>query len=434
MNRLINNASWLIGCRLVQTLLSFFISMLSARYLGPANYGLINYATSLVTFIAPFMTLGINNILVQELITNPHDEGEILGTSLLSCSITSIFSMVAVFTFTCVFNRTEKDTIFVVALYSISLFTQALEMIQYWFQAKLLSKYIAVISLISYVFVSAYKIFLLATGKSVYWFAVSYAIDYLIIALLLLSYYKKMGGQKLSASFLRLKSLFSKSRYYIISSLMVTLFTQTDKVMLKFMLGEDATGYYSAATVCAGLASFVFAAIIDSFRPAIFQNRKFEKQAFEQSVRKLYSIIIYLSLVQCVGMTIFAKIIIYITYGKFYYPAVSVLQISVWYTTFAHIGTVRNIWILAEEKQQYLWIINMFGAITNIVLNALLIPIMGINGAAVASLLTQMFSNVGVGYIMKPIRRNNTLMIQALDPRILREMFKQIITRKRNNL
>lgn len=430
MNRLLNNASWLIGGRLVQALLSFFVSMLSARYLGPSNYGLINYATSLIAFITPFMTLGINNILVQELIANPRNEGEILGTSLISCCVTSVLGMMTAVSFVAVFNHNEKDTIIVVALYSISLLTQALEMIQYWFQAKLLSKYIAVISLVSYIIVSSYKIFLLITGKSVYWFAVSYAVDYLIIAILLLAYYKKMGGQKLSASFSRLKLLFCKSRYYIISGLMVTLFTQTDKIMLKFMLGENATGYYSAAVVCAGLASFVFAAIIDSFRPAIFQNKEVGQEAFERSVRKLYSIVIYLSLIQCVSMTILAKLIIYITYGKSYYPAVSVLQISVWYTTFSYVGTVRNIWILAEEKQKYLWIINMFGAVANVVINVILIPIMGVNGAAIASLLTQFFSNVVVGYLLKPIRHNNTLMMQALNPQELCEMFKHVKLKK----
>ena len=426
MNRVVKNASWLIGCRLVQSVLSLVVSMMSARYLGPSNYGLINYATSLGAFILPFMTLGFTNTLVQELIANPEDEGKTLGTALMTCSITSVFSMIVMILFVSVFNATENDTKIVVALYSISILAQALEMIQYWFQAKLLSKYTAVISLVSYVLVSVYKIFLLATGKSVYWFAFSYALDYLLIAVLLIAYYKKLGGQKFSFSFTRVKEMFNKSRYYIISSLMVTLFTQTDKIMLKFMLDEQAVGLYSAAVVCAGLTSFVFAAIIDSFRPVIFQSKKQGDRAFEQSMVKLYSIIIYLSLMQCVALTLFARFTIWITYGETYYQAAPTLQIAVWYTTFSYLGTVRNVWILAESKQRYLWIINLIGALGNVVLNAALIPIMGINGAALASLLTQMFANVGMGFIMKPIRQNNHLILRALNPRIVWEMVKQI--------
>ena len=72
MNRLVNNASWIIGCKIVQNILSFVVSMMSARYLGPSNYGLITYATSVVAFILPFANLGLTNILVQELISEPH--------------------------------------------------------------------------------------------------------------------------------------------------------------------------------------------------------------------------------------------------------------------------------------------------------------------------------------------------------------------------
>ena len=314
----------------------------------------------------------------------------------------------------------------VVALYSTILVAQALEMIQYWFQAKLLSKYTAIVSLSSYVVVSAYKIYLLATEKSVYWFALSYAIDSLIIAILLLGFYKKLGGQKLTASFKRIRAMFAKSRYYIISSLMVTLFTQMDKVMLKAMIDDAATGIYSAATVCAGLSSFVFAAIIDSFRPVIFENQKLSREAFERSVKKLYSIVIYLSLAQCVAIILLANIIIWVTYGNEYAEAATTLRIATWYTTFSCLGMVRNIWILAENKQKYLWIINLSGAVMNALLNSLLIPSMGSNGAAIASLITQMFTNVIMGVLVRPIRQNNRLMLEALNPKLLLEMAGQI--------
>jgi O-antigen/teichoic acid export membrane protein len=57
-----------------------------------------------------------------------------------------------------------------------------------------------------------------------------------------------------------------------------------------------------------------------------------------------------------------------------------------------------------------------------VVLNTLLIPVMGINGAALASLLTQIFTNVGLGFIIKPIRRNNLLMMRGLNPKYILNM------------
>lgn len=403
----------------MQSLLGLVISMLTARYLGPSNFGLISYASSIVAFAVPIMQLGVTNVLVKEIVDYPEREGKTLGTALLMNLISSIACIGGVISFALLVNAGERETLLVCALYSVILIFQALELVQYWFQAKLLSKYTSIISLVAYFVVSAYKIFLLVAHKSIYWFAISNALDYMLIAVALLIVYKKIGGQRLSFSSKVAKHLFSQGRYYIVSSLMVTVFAETDRIMLKLMLDDAATGYYSAAIKCAGITCFVFAAIIDSFRPSIFESRQQGIPQFEQNMSRLYCLIIYLSLAQSLVMTIFAKLVIYILYGAAYAPAATALQIVVWYTTFSYLGAVRNIWILAEQKQKYLWIINLSGALANVVLNRFLIPLWGINGAALASLVTQMFTNVIVGFIIKPIRRNNWIMLQGLNIRIL---------------
>lgn len=418
-NKVAKNASWIIGCKIIQSLAAFIIGMFTARYLGPSNYGLINYASSVVSFVVPIMHLGITNILVQEIIQCPDDEGVILGTSLVLCCSSSVLCMVGAVSFTLIANVGEADTIIVCALYSISLFTQALEIVQYWYQAKFLSKYTAIVSVFAYLIIALYKIFLLVTEKNIYWFAVSGGLDYLIISICIIVIYKKLGGAKLKFDLQTAKRLFSKGKYYIVSSMMVTIFAQTDKIMLKLMIDNSATGYYSTAVTCAGISSFVFAAIIDSFRPLIFEKKKENDQEFEKSLTQLYAIVIYLSLLQSLVMTFFAGLIIKIIYGASYLAAVPALQVVVWYSTFSYLGSVRNIWILAENKQKYLWVINLTGALFNIILNLLLIPIMGIIGAALASLCTQFFTNVIIGFIIRPIMHNNFIMFKSLNPKVL---------------
>ena len=137
------------------------------------------------------------------------------------------------------------------------------------------------------------------------------------------------------------------------------------------------------------------------------KQKKQDKEIYETNISRLYSIILYLSLFQSLFMAIFSNEIIYILYGSQYAPASSALQIIVWYTTFAYLGSVRNIWILAESKHKYLWIINLAGALANILLNYICIQCWGINGAAFASLITQIFTNVIIGYIIRPISYNN---------------------------
>ena len=426
-NKIFKNATWIIVCRIIQAVLSVLVTMFSARYLGPSGYGLINYAASIVAFVAPIMQLGLNSTLVQEVVNDPEREGETMGTALTMSFTSSFFCILGVVAFTLVANPGEKETLIVCALYSILLIFQSVDLLQYWFQAKLKSKYTSIVMLVAYAVTSAYKIFLLITGKSIYWFAVAQAIDYLVIAVSLMVIYNKVGTEKLSFSWAAVKRMFDKSKFYIVSSLMVTIFAQTDRIMLKIMCGDEATGFYSAAVTCATMTSFVFSAIIDSFRPSIFEKKKTATpEEFEKSVSGLYSIIIYLSILQCVAIMLFAPWIVQILYGAEYAPTVGALQLTVWYTTFSYVGAVRNVWILAEGQQRYLWILNFAGALMNVVLNLVFIPMWNILGAAFASLVTQIFTNIFMNMMIPSIRRNNALMLKGLNPALITQMLKSL--------
>lgn len=423
-NKVAKNAWWIIVCRVAQSVLGLVVTMLSARYLGPSGYGLINYAASIVTFVTPIMKLGLNATLVREIVEQPEKEGESMGTALVMSSISAVCCILGVVSFTAIVNHGERDTIIVCALYSILLIFQSLELLEYWFQAKLKSKYTSVVMLIAYIVTSTYKIILLMMHCSIYWFALSAALDYFVIAVGLFFLYRRIAPQRLTFSMHTVKRMFTRSRYYIISDLMITIFAQTDRIMLKLMISDEATGYYSAAVACANLTSFVFVAIIDSMRPMIFEKKEQDEAEMERSISKLYSVIIYLSLLQCIGMTVLAPLIIKIIYGAQYAAAVNPLRLIVWYTTFSYLGSVRGIWILAKEKQRYLWALNGYGAALNVVLNWILIPVWGVMGAAFASLITQIFTNVIMNEIFRSMHRNNILMLKGLNPKLLVEMLK----------
>ena len=422
-----NNAKWIIICKIAQSILQLIVGMISARYLGPSNYGLISYAGSVVAFALPLMKLGFDAILVHELVENPDKEGEIMGTSLLLNLFSSVLCMGGVAAFASVANFGETETIIVCVLYSVSIFFAALEMTQYWFQYKLLSKYSSIVMLLAYVVVSTYKIFLLITQKSVYWFALSHSVEYGAIAVLLFVFYFRKGGKAFSFSFARAKKMLGKSKHYIFAALMIVVIQNTDHIMLTKMIGEAENGYYAAAITCAGMTQFILTAIVDSFRPMILSSKKQNELEYKNNVSRLYSIIIYLSFAQSLMFTIFAPIIINIMYGVEFAAAIPVLQILTWYCAFSYMGSIRNMWMLAENKQKLLPIINFCGMILNIILNAVMIPFWGAIGAAAASLLTQVFTNLILGFIWKPLRNNNCLLLKSLHPKYAFDEVKKLV-------
>ena len=428
-NRVINNAGWIIGCKIAQSLINLVIGIITARYLGPSNYGVISYVASVVAFSLPIMQLGLRQTLVREIVHSPDQEGKILGTALVINVISSFFCMIGSVSFVTLVNVGERETILVCALYSLSLIFQATEMTQYWFQAKLLSKYPSIASLGAYVVVALYKIYLLITGKSVVWFALSNVLDYFLISIILMVIYKKIGQQRLSVDWRLGREMLSRSKYYILPSLMVMVFQHTDRIMIKLMMGEAETGLYSAALACVGVSGFVFSAVLDSARPVILEQKKNDPVLYEKRMIQLYCIITCMSLAQSIAMTLLAKPIVLVLYGEEFSASAGILCVAVWYITFSEYGSVRNIWILAEGKQKYLFGINISGALANVILNLFLIPAWGAIGAAVASLVTQFFTNVFIGFIMKPIRRNNYLLLQSLNPKVLSDMLQEVVKR-----
>lgn len=418
-NIILSNAKWIVLCRIGQALMQLLIGMLSARYLGPSNYGLINYAASVVAFALPLMQLGLQSTLIQELIDAPDQEGEIMGTALAMDFISGLVCMGMVYVFVSATNRGEIDTVVVCMLYSLSLLFRTTELMHCWFQYKMKVKYPSIVALCAYIVVSAYKIFLLATGKNIYWFAVVNSIEYGIVGVSLILIYGKMSTQKFCISFRRAKQLFRRSKYYILASMMVTVFQNTDHIMLKMMSGDAENGFYSAAITSATVCQFLYTAITDSARPVILNCKKQKSNDYEKNISRLYCLTTYMALVQGVGFTLFAGLIIKSLYGEAYLAAIPVLRIQVWMIAFSFMGSVRNIWILAEGKQRLIWRINLAGALANVTMNGVLIPLWGACGAAAASLVTQIFTNFVLGFLIRPLRENNRLLIKGLNPVLL---------------
>ena len=413
-HKVLNNVSWILAGRISNMILSFVVGIFSARYLGPSNYGLIGYAGAFATFFASICSLGINSIIIKELADNKEKEGEILGTSILLRLISSTLSFLAIQILTLFLNKEESTTKIIVLLYNINLFFQAFEIIKYWFIKQLKSKYTEIISIIAYVITSAYKIFLLATNKSVEWFALSMSIDYIIIAGLLLVLYKKQGGQKLKFSKTTGKKILKKSYHFILSGLMISVYNSTDKLMLQQMVNEKEVGLYTAAATISVLCTFIYSALIESINPVIIERHKNKNHTYNKANRQLYAIIFYLASFFAIGISIFSKLITSILYGEEYINATSSICILSWSVVFSYLGVARDCWIVCEKKQKYLKYIYLLSAIVNIVLNAFLIPIIGATGASIATLITQIATIFIFPAFFKEMRPNIKLIIEGI--------------------
>lgn len=413
-SKVAKNASWLIAGRIVQMVLSFLVGLLTARYLGPSNYGLISYAGTYTTFFASLCTLGINSIIVKNFIDYPEEEGTTLCTAIILRAISSVASLIAIMGISFVADKGEPVTQIIVFLCAVGMVFQIFDTFNYWFQARLQSKYSAIATLVAYVSVSAYRIILLIFKKDVQWFALASSIDYMVLACFLAIAYKKNDGPKFRFSWEKSKQLLKESYNFILSGLMVSIYGSTDRFMLKQMVNEESVGYYATALTLCNMWVFVLSAIIDSVTPTIMQAYGTNIEIYKQRNRQLYSIVFYVSAFVSVCFMLFGKVAIRILYGEAYIGAAMPLSIITWYTAFSYLGVARNAWIVCEHKQLYLKYLYLGAAITNVALNAVLIPQWGASGAAMASLLTQISTILVFPALIRDLRPNVKLMIDAV--------------------
>ena len=422
-NRVVKNAGWLIFGKIAQMCINLFVGLLTARYLGPSNFGVINYGSAYTAFFLNLCTLGINSVLVKEFVDYPNEEGKIIGTTLGLKGVASVLSAISIMLISSFIDANEPTTILVVALCSIGLVFNILDTFNYWFQSKLQSKVTAMASLIAFAVTAAYKVYLMVTNKSVVYFAFATSIDYMCIGVLLILVYKRYKGSKLCFSWEYGKKLLKSSTPFIIPGLMVAIYGQTDKMMLKQMISDAEIGYYSTAVSICTMWCFILSAIIDSMFPIIMEAYNENKNNFIHKNKILYAIIFYCCILVSVFITVFAKIIVNILYGNAYLPTVNPLRIITWYTAFSYLGLARNAWIVCENKQKYLTPVYASAALANVILNLIFIPLYGASGAAVASLIAQILTTLVVPFMIPALKENSKLMIEAI-------LFKGVLKRE----
>ncbi len=390
LGRFLGSTGWQVANQIYTMLLSLVVGAITARYLGPSNYGLIGYGQSMVSLFVSFSTLGMNGVVVKELIQKPDERGEIIGTAFVMRLISSMVCMGMIAGLLRVIEPGNTTLYIVTFLQSFALVLRAFEAVSYWFQAKLEYKFISIASMVGYTFVCIWRIALLANGVGVEWFAASSCVEYLVSSAVVVIFFLKRYRTKLTFKFNTAQRIFKQSYHFILSGIAIALYTQVDKIMLGSMMDSKAVGYYTAATMIATLWEFVPTAIINSAKVLILEKKGKDEKEYTRLLSLLLCGVSAMSVIVCIALLIFGKLAIFILYGQEYMVAYVPLTILMWSTGFAMIGSARgSTWILAENLNKYSKYYVFISSIVNILLNSILIPLFGMNGAAFATLISQ---------------------------------------------
>ncbi len=410
------NAGWLIGERILSGLLALTVTAAVARHLGPAGFGVLSFALSLVLLFGTFWTLGLSGLVIRELVREPDRESELLGTILGLRLVGGIVAVVAALGLTVVLGTDAQTTLAVGILIVGVLTLYAFDGIDFWLQAQVRSRNAVIARSAALVIASAVNIGLIVVGAPLLAFVVAAALEYALAGVGLVLVYVRLGGRPRSWTFSTdlTRRLLGASWPLILSGLANAINLRVDQLMLGTMKDSVAVGTYAAAARLSEVWYFVPVAIAASVFPAMVRAHAGDRVTFQGWMGRLYDLMVALALPIAIGVSLLSTQLIFLIYGDRYAESGPILAIHVWAGPFVFLGAALSRWLIAEDRLRFSLVRHGAGALINVGLNLVLIPPLGGVGAAISTLVSYAVASLGACLLYPPLRPQAWAMVRAL--------------------
>lgn len=382
------NTGWMFFGQMFSLLVSFFIGAWIARYLGPKNYGIVNYVIAFVGLFGFISYLGIDGILNRELVNHPEKRDELLGTAFVLKLFSGCLALIVASAAALIFNSNNLIRALLI-LFSLSYLIQAPSVINIYFQAEVKAKENIKAQLIGTLISSILKVALILFGGGVIWLVLIYAVDFIWQSQFLFYFYKQQG---LKFSAWRYKSELARSIWHdgwplMLSLAAASIYLKIDQVMIGKIMGEMAVGIYAAGVKITEIFYFIPSVVCVSLFPAIINAKKAGREIYEKRLRDFYYLLIFLALIITLPIAILAKPIISLLFGAQYLAAVPILRIYIWSSLGLFLWTGMGQYLTAENRTRIIFWLNLLAMLVNVIINLIFIPLWGLTGAAWATLI-----------------------------------------------
>ena len=406
------NTSWLFGEKILRMVVGLFVGIWVARYLGPEQFGLFSYAQSFVGLFTAIATLGLDGIVVRELVKDESRRDELIGTAFYLKLIGAI-AVLIVLAVAIQFTSNDHYTNVLVFIIASATIFQAFNVVDMYFQAKVLSKYVVYANVISLFVSSIVKIVLILTDAPLLAFAWATLFDSVVLACGFIYFFLKTNNKytntPITLTNLTFKketavSLLKDSWLMAIAGAAILIYMKIDQVMIMEMTDAEAVGQYAVAVRISELWYFIPMVIASSLFPAIISAKKQSEKLYYERLQKLYDLMVWMAIAIALPMTFLSDWVIAVLYGEQYNRAGTVLMIHIWAGVFVFLSVANDKWFYIENKAGLLTIKVIIGAVSNIILNYILIPKYGINGAAVATIISYSISVLWSDIVIKKMK------------------------------
>jgi O-antigen/teichoic acid export membrane protein len=410
------NTSWLFAEKFLRMVVGLFIGVWVARYLGPDKFGLLSYAHSFVGLFTIFATLGLDEVVVRELVKDESRRDSLVGTTFW-LKLFGAFLVLLVLAFAINFTSNDVDTHILVFIIASATIFQSFNIVDFYFQSKILSKFVAYANFISLFISTIVKIALILSHASLLAFAWVVLFDSFVLACGFIYFFLKHSTFRIKYLIFYKSTaidLLKDSWPLIFSGGVLMIQARIDQVMIKEMLGSLEVGYYSVAMRLIEAVAFIPMLLKSSLYPSIQSAKIQSKALYQDRLLNFYRLNFLFFLVLAIPIFIFAEPIIVLLFGIEYQPAGVLLALLSIRLFFANMGVARGTYIVTENLMKFSMLTMILGTIVNIYLNYVLIPNYGARGAIVATIVSFFTTIYLVDIFYSKTRHNVILQVKSI--------------------
>jgi O-antigen/teichoic acid export membrane protein len=416
-NRYFLNTYWLLAEKTIRLAVTIITASLVARYLGPERLGKLSFIQGVIAIFTSFISLGMDSVVVQELLNTDKDKNHVLGSVFLIKLITALISFAVIFGLINAFNYSE-DVIYGVYILSISFLFHCFTGIDYYFQSQVKSKFMAISNFTALGVGTLGKLWLIYINAKLEFFFIVLLLEgaALYFSSLVFYYLNSQSITKWKPKRNEILYLLKRSWPLIISSFSIVIYMKIDQVMIQSLLGYESVGYYSAALRLTETWYFIPLAIVSSFYPSLV-NTYNDSGNYKERFQLLYDGLFVFSFSLALITTIFSEFLVNVLYGESYLQSTEILSIQIWTFVFVSLGVANVRWFILFDKQKITMAITLMACGLNIFLNYFLIKSSGVKGAAIATVLSSIFSSIiGMLFFYSESKENFVMTIKSLNP------------------
>ena len=409
------NAFWLIFEKCFSLLVGMVVGIYVARYLQPEAFGLLNYGIGFVSIFSAFSTLGMDQIIVRELSKGHTAKNDLLGTAFILKSSGSVFLIVVMLVILLFIDHGPFTNTLILIIAGAEIF-KGFEVINYFFQSKVKSKYVVQVQIVINLMISLAKIGLIFAHAPLVWFAIIIVIGSLLNAIGFISAYQSKEGSPINWRFSKKLGIKLLNESWPLTLYGLALHTQAriDQVMLGNLLNNYQVGQYTVALKFVEIFGFVPMILMTTFMPAVTKGKAAGETLYQSRLVNLYRLMFLTFILIAVPLYLLGEDIIILLYGSEYQAAGYLLSLFALRVFFANMGVGKSVFIVNESLFKYSLITVVLGALTNIAMNYILIPLYGASGAVVSSLLSFLVSIFLLDMFFEKTRQNQKLMFRGM--------------------